>query len=107
MSRSSSAPVLTAASPRTRRSWTHFLPLLLLAGLFCLKVVHAEAASGRRVGFSLDDGATGVSLREIVPGYPAERAGLRDGDRLLEIAGPALTRWALKRAHELAPPEGR
>ncbi|MBQ0944716.1 cation:proton antiporter [Ideonella sp. 4Y16] len=26
---------------------------------------------------------------------------------LLEIAGPALTRWALKRAHELAPPEGR
>ncbi|MBQ0957914.1 cation:proton antiporter [Ideonella sp. 4Y11] len=26
---------------------------------------------------------------------------------LLEIAGPALTRWALKRANELAPPEGR
>lgn len=90
MSRSSSAPVLTAASPRTRRSWTHFLPLLLLAGLFCLKVVHAEAASGRRVGFSLDAGATGVSLRELVPGYPAERAGLRDGDRLLEIAGQAI-----------------
>ena len=70
-----------------RRGWVHFLPLLLLAGLFCLKVVHADAASGRRVGFSLDDGATGVSVRDLVPGYPAERAGFRSGDRLLEIGG--------------------
>ena len=73
-----------------RRGWVHFLPLLLLAGLFCLKVVHADAASGRRVGFSLDDGATGVSVRDLVPGYPAERAGFRSGDRLLEIGGQSI-----------------
>ena len=28
-----------------------------------------------------------MSIRDLVPGYPAERAGLRGGDRILEIAG--------------------
>ena len=70
-----------------RRALVYFLPLLLLGGLFGLKATHADAASGRRVGFTLNDGATGVSLRELVPGMPAERAGLKGGDRLLEIAG--------------------
>ena len=63
------------------------MPALLLAGLFYLKATHADAASGRRVGFTLNDGASGVTLRELKPGYPAQKAGLQDGDRLLEIAG--------------------
>ena len=74
-------------SPILRRGLIYFLPVLLLAGLFYLKATHADAASGRRVGFTLNDGATGVSVRELVPGYPAERAGLQGGDRILEIAG--------------------
>ncbi len=74
-------------SPNLRRGLVYLLPVLLLAGLFYLKAIHADAASGRRVGFSLNDSATGVSLREVVPGLPAEKAGLGGGDRLLEIAG--------------------
>ena len=78
---------MPAISPILRRGLIYLAPVLLLAGLFYLKATHAEAANGRRVGFTLSDTATGVSLRELVPGYPAERAGLRGGDRLLEIAG--------------------
>lgn len=78
---------MSTTTPILRRGLIYFLPLLLLGGLFCLKATHADAASGRRVGFSLNDGATGVSLRALVPGLPAEAAGLREGDRLLEIAG--------------------
>ena len=74
-------------SPILRRGLIYFVPLLLLGGLFCLKATHADAASGRRVGFTLNDSATGVSLRALVPGLPAEAAGLREGDRVLEIAG--------------------
>lgn len=74
-------------SPIVRRGLIYLLPVLVLAGLFYLKAVTADSANGRRVGFSLADGATGVRLREIVPGYPAENAGLRADDRLLEIAG--------------------
>ncbi|MDQ1348211.1 MAG: hypothetical protein QG573_1585 [Acidobacteriota bacterium] len=78
---------MPAIAPILRRGLIYLTPVLLLAGLFYLKATHAEAANGRRVGFTLSDTATGVSLRELVPGYPAERAGLRGGDRLLEIAG--------------------
>lgn len=70
-----------------RRGFTHLLPLVLLAALYLLKVLHADAASGRRVGFTFDADASGITLRDLVPDYPADRAGLRDGDRLLEIAG--------------------
>ena len=74
-------------SPFLRRGLACYLPLALLAGLFYLKATHAEVANGRRVGFSLNDSVTGVSLRSLEPGLPAARAGLRDGDRLLDIAG--------------------
>jgi diguanylate cyclase (GGDEF)-like protein len=73
--------------PFWRRALVYFTPVLLLSGLFYLKAIHEEEATARRVGFTLNDGAAGVTLREIVPGFPADRAGLRNGDRLLEIAG--------------------
>ena len=82
---------MARTSPSTslylRRALIYFTPVLLLAGLFYLKATHAEQTSGRRVGFAFNDGDTGVSLRALLPGYPAERAGLKRGDRLLEIAG--------------------
>ncbi len=73
-----------------RRGLIYVLPVLVLAGLFYVKARTADAASSRRVGFTLESGATGVSLRALVPGFPAERAGLRGGDRLLEIAGQGI-----------------
>jgi membrane-associated protease RseP (regulator of RpoE activity) len=73
-----------------RRGLIYVLPVLVLGGLFSVKARTADAASSRRVGFSLESGPTGVSLRALVPGMPAERAGLRGGDRLLEIAGQGI-----------------
>jgi diguanylate cyclase (GGDEF)-like protein len=73
-------------SPMLRRGLLYVLPVVLLACLFALKVSSADGAAGRRVGFSLTDSSTGVTLRALVPGFPAEKAGLRGGDRLLEIA---------------------
>ncbi|MEO8198468.1 MAG: PDZ domain-containing protein, partial [Thermoanaerobaculia bacterium] len=87
MTREPAETLLPTTAPILRRGLIYVLPLLLLGGLFGLKVVHSDAASGRRVGFSLNDGATGVSLRALVPDLPADAAGLREGDRLLEIAG--------------------
>ncbi len=77
-----------------RRALIYFTPVLLLAGLFYLKATHAELASGRRVGFAFQEDPTGVSLRALLPGYPAQRAGLKAGDHLLEIAGQTIRREA-------------
>jgi len=79
--------LLPHAPAAARRGLIYFLPLLLLAGLFYLKATHAEVANGRRVGFTLNDSAAGVTLRALEPGRPADKAGLKGGDRLLEVAG--------------------
>lgn len=39
------------------------------------------------VGLELEDGAEGVGVREVAAGGPAERAGLRAGDRIREVGG--------------------
>ncbi|MEO8275189.1 MAG: diguanylate cyclase [Thermoanaerobaculia bacterium] len=73
-------------SPIARRLLLYFAPVLLLAGLFFLKATHADESSARRVGFSLRDSSTGVRLWAVVPGLPADRAGFKTGDRLIQIA---------------------
>lgn len=53
-----------------------------------------EATTRRvRAGFQPDMGASGpgVRLRGVSPDTPAARAGLREGDRILEIGGTAIT----------------
>lgn len=47
-------------------------------------------------------GGTTVWIEEIVPGGPADRAGLRDGDRLLAINGKDLSMWAQDVIYPLA-----
>ncbi len=78
--------------PLIRRLLIYGLPALALAILYTMKWVHAEEASGRRVGFSLDESQAAVVVREIVPGLPAARAGLQRGDRLLEVDGRVIQR---------------
>jgi diguanylate cyclase (GGDEF)-like protein len=63
------------------------LTLGALFALFAVKWSHAAEASSRRVGFSLTDTKNGIVLGNVVPGFPAANAGMRAGDRLLEVAG--------------------
>ncbi|MGE0640760.1 MAG: diguanylate cyclase [Thermoanaerobaculia bacterium] len=63
------------------------LPIGVLAVLYLIKVMHAEEASGRRVGFILIETGHGVMLGEVLRGFPASEAGVLSGDRLLEIGG--------------------
>lgn len=72
----------------------------------------ARSARARRVGQSglglvLGAGRGGVSIAAIAPGGPAERAGLRIGDRVLAIDGAGLASLDLPAAAGLleGPPE--
>ncbi len=46
--------------------------------------------SGRRLGFQPDAGVKGVRATQVVPGEPADRAGLRSGDEILAANGRPL-----------------
>jgi S1-C subfamily serine protease len=43
-----------------------------------------------RLGVALERGASGVAVREVVRGSIAERAGVRAGDVLMQVAGRAV-----------------
>ncbi len=86
---------MSGARPLPRllhRLLVYALPALLLATLYLLRCLHAGEASGRRIGFSFEDGTAGLVMRDVVAGFPADRAGIRNGDRLLEVEGHAIQR---------------
>jgi diguanylate cyclase (GGDEF)-like protein len=56
-------------------------------GLLALQGAEAWRSAGRRLGFLPDEGERGVVVGSVEPGLPADRAGLRPGDRILAVAG--------------------
>lgn len=78
--------------PLLRRLLFVAVPLGAMVALYVIKVLHAEEASGRRVGFSLIDTNQGVIIGEVLPDFPAARAGAQAGDRLLELDGRPIRR---------------
>ena len=58
---------------------------LVILALFAVQVQDASQSADRRVGIALDTSPRGVEVVEIDPAGPAERAGIREGDVLLEI----------------------
>ena len=67
------------------------LAVLLLLNL---QFLEARRSAGRRVGIGIDESPGGVSITEVVPGSPAERAGLRAGDVVRAIAETPLHRYS-------------
>ncbi len=52
-------------------------------------MLNAQADGGRRrLGIDLDD--DGVTVTEVIPEYPGQRAGLKVGDRLVSLDGKAI-----------------
>ncbi|HKI05594.1 MAG TPA: PDZ domain-containing protein, partial [Thermoanaerobaculia bacterium] len=61
--------------------------LLSVLGLLFVQGEEAWRGSRRRLGFVADEEAQGVLVESVMPGQPADRAGLRPGDRILAAAG--------------------
>jgi diguanylate cyclase (GGDEF)-like protein len=60
---------------------------LAVLGLLALQGAEAWRSAGRRLGFLPDEGERGVVVGSVEPGLPADRAGVRPGDRILAAAG--------------------
>ncbi|MCB1008117.1 MAG: diguanylate cyclase [Acidobacteria bacterium] len=78
---------MTVGSPVLRRALFAFVPALALFALLLVQWHESERVSGHRVGFGLEEEAGAIVVVDVVEGQPAERAGLRVGDRLLAIDG--------------------
>lgn len=63
----------------------------LLTVVFLTLLVHlgldTARSEGRRVGVSIDQGPASIVLTRVEEGLPAERAGLREGDRVVRLDG--------------------
>lgn len=59
-------------------------------GLWVFTVWETKRTVERRVGFTPEDTASGLVAKALRPGGPAERAGLRAGDRIREVNGRLL-----------------
>ncbi|MGE0439704.1 MAG: S41 family peptidase [Gemmatimonadales bacterium] len=53
---------------------------------------------GETVGLTVESGLTGLHVANVVAGTPADRAGIRPGDFVLEIGGRPARRWDAGRA---------
>jgi diguanylate cyclase (GGDEF)-like protein len=78
---------MVLSKPFARRLFFAVASLGAIAALFALKWIHSDVANGRRVGFALIDTGRGMVIDNVVPDYPAAGAGLRSGDRMLEVNG--------------------
>ncbi|MFL6197334.1 MAG: diguanylate cyclase [Thermoanaerobaculia bacterium] len=61
--------------------------VLAVASLLFLQGREAVRGAGRRLGFTPDEGKQGILVRQVTPGQPAERDGLRAGDEILKVGG--------------------
>jgi len=70
-----------------RRSLTAILVIatVLVAVLTVLKVIDEAERTGRTMGLSVDDEHTELRITRIVPGLPADLAGLKTGDTILSL----------------------
>lgn len=71
----------------------YVLPGALILGLLYLQTWQDKRSNDRRVGISSQSVADGLLISDVQPGRPADRAGLKDGDRLIAINGHAVADW--------------
>ena len=67
---------------------------VLVLLLLNLQFLEARRSAGRRVGIGIDESPNGVLISGVLPGSPAERAGLRAGDLLRALDGKPLATYA-------------
>jgi hypothetical protein len=90
---------------RPDRGYSPLMPLEVLEGQDVLglevvvpddsaRIEKARASRGG-LGIVVDFDARGVRVRKLVPGLPAEAAGLQPGDRILALDGQS-TRWMIR-----------
>ena len=72
-------------------AWRRFLTIL--AGPAANYLVAALLGAALLIGPGLRTADPGPAVGRLLPGYPAERAGLKDGDRVLEVAGIKVSTW--------------
>lgn len=52
-----------------------------------------QMLSGRRfLGMTVEERPAGLVVKSVVPGSPAQRSGMQDGDRLIAVNGKSLVR---------------
>lgn len=78
---------MPAPATPARRLLLVFLPILGLVALLALQMREADRIAGHRVGFDVGDEADTLKITGITEGFPAERAGLRVGDRVVALDG--------------------
>jgi diguanylate cyclase (GGDEF)-like protein len=83
-----------------------------ILGLLCFRASEAFRSGDRRIGIRTGQGAEGILAVEVGAGTPAERAGLRPGDEILEVRGRRIHtvadyQWEAGRFHRGRPVELR
>ncbi len=87
--------IIAADHPETKRGWAYAVPASHVKRLLRTWEEQKEAGKSvivlprRRpiVGVSLDGDDRGIFVRRVIPGSPAEKAGLAVGDRILSTDG--------------------
>jgi diguanylate cyclase (GGDEF)-like protein len=79
-----------AADDRPLR-WGLALALALVAlALFYVQALESSRSVGRRIGYDLTNLPDGGRVDAVTPGWPADIAGLRAGDRIISVDGAPL-----------------
>lgn len=78
-----------------------------ILGLLYFRAVEAVRGGDRRIGVQAEPGREGLEVVAVVPGLPADRAGLRVGDEILAVGGRPVRTTA--EFHQIAAelPRGR
>ena len=85
------------AGRRSPPSLTVLLAVVFLApllGLYSLRVTNDAAVAGHTIGVTFEELDEGLSLSQVREGLPADRAGFRQGDLVIEVAGHKIHRRA-------------
>jgi regulator of sigma E protease len=85
---------VAAADPRNfsnQPAWRRFLVIAAGPAMNYLLAIALATALAATLGFAVRDPSSSVGVLE--PGYPAERAGLAEGDRVLSVGGTPVSTW--------------